>query len=226
VQENIAQVVDGIWSLQYMAAGPLCASAGPLAQFQASSAAAGGPQQAQQAQQAEQPVFTHAVLFRYANEASLERFEQQPRVQLMLGGTGAPAGTGERCSRSSRRCVGVATALCCCRCCRHPCWLCRCFACLRVYGRAVPLVPIQPPSNRTASQGHPYDPGVLPVTACAPLYCHAGITTLNFRGCVPNELEAIFRRGPEWGEGLELILAAALQVGWTWVFAPGEWDVA
>ena len=92
-------MVDGIWSLQYMAAGPLCASAGPLAQFQASSAATGG---LQQAQQAEQPVFTHAVLFRYANEASLERFEQQPRVQLMLGGTGAPAGTGEHCSRWSR----------------------------------------------------------------------------------------------------------------------------
>ena len=94
-------MVDGIWSLQYMAAGPLCASAGPLAQFQASSAATGG---LQQAQQAEQPVFTHAVLFRYANEASLERFEQQPRVQLMLGGTGAPAGTGEHCSRWSRHC--------------------------------------------------------------------------------------------------------------------------
>ena len=45
------------------------------------------------------------------------------------------------------------------------------------------------------------------------MYCPAGITTLNFRGCVPNELEAIFRRGPEWGEGLELVLAAALQVG-------------
>ena len=85
LQEDVAAVVDGIWSLQYMAAGPICGSAGPLAQFQCGGGEGAAP--------ACQP-FTHAVLFRYSNAATRERFEAQPRVQLMLGGTGAPAGTG------------------------------------------------------------------------------------------------------------------------------------
>lgn len=85
-QEEVAQVVDGIWSLQYMAAGPICGSAGPLSDFRCSRAATCEP-------------FTHAVLFRYSNAATRQRFESQPRVHLMLGGTGAPQGTGAcRCS--------------------------------------------------------------------------------------------------------------------------------
>lgn len=39
----------------------------------------------------------------------------------------------------------------------------------------------------------------------------AGISTVNFQGCVPNELEAIFRRGSEWEAGVELVVALALQ---------------
>jgi hypothetical protein len=41
----------------------------------------------------------------------------------------------------------------------------------------------------------------------------AAITTLNFLGAVPNELEAVFRRGGQWEAGLELMLALAVQVG-------------
>lgn len=41
---------------------------------------------------------------------------------------------------------------------------------------------------------------------------HAAISTLNFLGSVPNELEAIFRRGGEWEAGLELAAGLALQV--------------
>lgn len=80
-------MVDGVWSLQYVAAGPICGSAGPLSQFRC------GPSSGTSGSDACQP-FTHAVLFRYSNAAGRERFEQQPRVQLMLGGTGAPPGTG------------------------------------------------------------------------------------------------------------------------------------
>lgn len=86
-------MVDGIWSLQYLAAGPICGSAGPLTGYRAGAGAdqAGGAGAAA-------PPASHAVLFRYANEAALTRFEAQPRVQLMLSGTGAPAGTGEDAS--------------------------------------------------------------------------------------------------------------------------------
>ena len=76
----------------------------------------------------------------------------------------------------------------------------------------MPLLLIPPPSSRTHRNGHTHATALY----CPALPCTAypaGITTLNFRGCVPNELEAIFRRGPEWGKGLELVLAAALQVG-------------
>lgn len=94
-QDEIAQIVDGIWSLQYMAAGPICGSAGPLSQFRCCVPQDGAPGPAAPGAQPWtcQP-FTHAVLFRYANAVARERFEAQPRVQLMLGGTGAPAGTG------------------------------------------------------------------------------------------------------------------------------------
>lgn len=87
--------MDGIWSLQYMAAGPICGSAGPLSQFRCRVPSGGSPAAAGTQPLACQP-FTHAVLFRYANATARERFEGQPRVQLMLGGTGAPAGTGAR----------------------------------------------------------------------------------------------------------------------------------
>lgn len=117
----MAAVVDGIWSLQYMAAGPICGTAGPLSQFRCAAGTGASCRP-----------FSHAVLFRYANPANRERFEGQPRVQLMLGGTGAPPGTQ--------------------------------------------------------------------------------VSTLNFQGRVPSELEAIFRRGGEWAEGVELVLALALQV--------------
>jgi hypothetical protein len=74
-------VVDAIWSLQYAAAGPICASAGPLpaalARMPPPSAAC-----------------SHAVLFRYGTEAALQRFQAQPRVRLMLSGADAPQGTG------------------------------------------------------------------------------------------------------------------------------------
>ncbi|KAL4459186.1 hypothetical protein ABPG75_014051 [Micractinium tetrahymenae] len=131
-EEEVSQVVDGIWSLQYLAAGPICGSAGRLVRFHSTGSADQAGAGAEAGAEA-QPAVSHAVLFRYANETALTRFEAQPRVQLMLSGTGAPAGTG--------------------------------------------------------------------------------ITTINFRGSVPNELEAIFRRGPEWAAGAELVVALALQGG-------------
>lgn len=100
-------MVDGIWSLQYMAAGPICGSAGPLSDFRCSRAATCEP-------------FTHAVLFRYSNAATRQRFESQPRVHLMLGGTGAPQGTGAcRCSlfrsgRALHAMCSMTVGPCCC----------------------------------------------------------------------------------------------------------------
>ena len=35
----------------------------------------------------------------------------------------------------------------------------------------------------------------------------AGVATLAFSGAVPNELEAVFRRGEEWEAGVEHVLA-------------------
>lgn len=40
-----------------------------------------------------------------------------------------------------------------------------------------------------------------------------GVATLCFTTAVPNELEAIFRRGSEWDEGFELVAALDLQPG-------------
>ncbi|KAI3423404.1 hypothetical protein D9Q98_010621 [Chlorella vulgaris] len=119
-EEDVSRVVDAIWSLQYAAAGPICASAGPLP-----AALARMPPPA--------AACSHAVLFRYGTEAALQRFQAQPRVRLMLSGADAPQGTA--------------------------------------------------------------------------------ITTLNFLGAVPNELEAVFRRGGQWEAGLELVLALAVQEG-------------
>lgn len=167
LQEDIASVVDGVWSLQYLAAGPICGSAGPLAGFRRAGAAAEYAGDAGDAP-------THAVLFRYSNEVALLRFESQPRVQLMLGGTGAPQGTGARGGQGRGASEGA--------CCRHAC----------------PCPPLTLP----------------PFSLACPPPRLAAITTLNFQGRVPSELEAIFRRGPEWGEGVELVLAMALQVGW------------
>ena len=79
-QEDVAQLVDGIWSLQFTAAGPICSTAGQLLPLGPAAAA---------------PASQNAVLFRYASQAAAERFQAQPRVQLMLGGTGAPEGSGE-----------------------------------------------------------------------------------------------------------------------------------
>lgn len=39
------------------------------------------------------------------------------------------------------------------------------------------------------------------------MHFKAGLITLTFQTSVPNELEAIFRRGSEWDEGEELIVA-------------------
>lgn len=106
-------MVDGIWSLQYMAAGPICGSAGPLSHFRCRVPADGAAAASSAGTQplACQP-FTHAVLFRYASAAARERFEAQPRVQLTLGGTGLPAGTGAR--RPPLLATGwVAAAECC-----------------------------------------------------------------------------------------------------------------
>ena len=50
----------------------------------------------------------------------------------------------------------------------------------------------------------------------------AGVATLAFSGAVPNELEAVFRRGEEWEAGVEHVLALRVQVrgggvGCAWV---------
>ncbi len=39
------------------------------------------------------------------------------------------------------------------------------------------------------------------------------VSTLCFTSAVPNELEAIFRRGSEWDEGVEAVIALKLQPG-------------
>lgn len=39
------------------------------------------------------------------------------------------------------------------------------------------------------------------------------VATLSFSSLIPNELEAIFRRGSEWDEGYEMIVALKVQPG-------------
>ena len=101
-----------------------------------------------------------------------------------------------------------------------------------------PLLPAQPPCGagraclpaclpaglyRTALLLRPASAGPCCCTRApqprrrpAPTNCvctsSAAISTLNFAGRVPTELEAIFRRGPEWDAGVELVAALVLQV--------------
>ena len=142
-------MVDGIWSLQYMAAGPICGSAGPLSHFRCRAPAGSAGTQPLACQP-----FTHAVLFRYASAAARERFEAQPRVQLMLGGTGAPAGTGVRrascCCRPRDRCA--APPGCRCRCCRCCCVCCDQQASVRSPTLA-PVSPVLQASPLSTSRG-------------------------------------------------------------------------
>lgn len=110
-----------MWSLQYQAAGPICACAGPLSPLPGATGAALAPP------------FTHAVLFRYGQEPLMRAFLANERVREML----------------ERGAAGAAAAA----------------------------------------------------------------ATLCFTSGVPNELEAIFRRGSEWDEGVEAVLALSLNAG-------------
>jgi hypothetical protein len=83
-QEDIADTVDRVWSLQYVAPGPVCGSAGPLLPLAAPGVAVPPP-----------PPFSHAVLFRYASRPSLDAFVSNLKVRGMLGMTAAKVAEGE-----------------------------------------------------------------------------------------------------------------------------------
>lgn len=164
--------MDGIWSLQYLAAGPICGCAGPLAEFTATGGGAAAAESSDAQQQQQQQQFTHGVLFRYGSEGAMAAFQRQPRVSLMLGGTGTPEAEGELCCTPGPR--------------------------SRTHYITSFLIA---PLVQTLVQAVP-----LPTLS-------AELVTVNFQGAVPSELEAVFRRGEEWEEGLELAAGLALAPG-------------
>jgi hypothetical protein len=122
--DQVSEVVDGAWSLQYMVRGPVCGSAGSIEQgfLPATGGTAANKEKLLGA-------FNNAVLFRYANADALHGFMSHPKTKLMLD----ELSSSERASTN-------------------------------------------------------------------------GIVSMTFSVDVPNELEAIFRRGDEWEEGVELFV--------------------
>ena len=69
-QEMISDSVDRVWSLQYVVAGPICGSAGPLSSPPTSTSTS--------------MPYTHGVLFRFGQESPMNAFFAHPRTRDML----------------------------------------------------------------------------------------------------------------------------------------------
>lgn len=115
--DQISEVIDSTWSLQYMVRGPICGSAGPVLMTIV-------PEDTEQGVVKE---CTNCILFRYASQSVMDQFMSHGKTKYML----------DEISR-----------------------------------------------EKTTH----------------------GVVSLTFSVKVPNELEAIFRRGDEWEQGYELIV--------------------
>jgi hypothetical protein len=127
--DQVSEVVDSAWSLQYMVRGPVCGSAGSIEQVIVPSNLSDDA-----GDRADMTAFNNCVLFRYSNKAAMEQFMSNMKTKLMLD---------EMSTDSSKSTQGIAS--------------------------------------------------------------------LFFSVDVPNELEAIFRRGDEWEEGFELFLGLEMK---------------
>ena len=127
--EQVSEVVDSAWSLQYMVRGPVCGSAGSIETSLL-------PTSANDSQASILAAFNNAVLFRYANMDTLDGFLSHAKTKLMLD---------EMSSDDSKSTHGIAS--------------------------------------------------------------------ITFSVEVPNELEAIFRRGDEWEDGVELFMGLGCRSG-------------
>lgn len=118
--EQISEVIDSTWSLQYMVRGPICGSAGPVLMAML-------PHTTEDADQAIVQRYNNCILFRYASESAMSEFMSHGKTKYML----------DEISR-----------------------------------------------DKTTH----------------------GVVSLTWTVRVPNELEAIFRRGQEWEQGYELCI--------------------
>ncbi|WPT11243.1 hypothetical protein PSENEW3n2_00000682 [Picochlorum sp. SENEW3] len=75
--EQISEVIDTCWSLQYMVRGPVCGSAGPVITGLVPSGT-----QSHKATSLEQ--FNNCILFRYASEKSMQDFLNHLKTKYML----------------------------------------------------------------------------------------------------------------------------------------------
>lgn len=115
---DISEVIDGTWSLQYMVRGPICGSAGPV--LIAIVPGGKGEEDAVKG-------YNNCILFRYASDTAMDQFMSHGKTKYML----------DEISREKTT---------------------------------------------------------------------RGVVSLTFSAKIPNELEAIFRRGDEWEQGYELFL--------------------
>ncbi|KAI8114587.1 hypothetical protein M9434_002708 [Picochlorum sp. BPE23] len=75
--EQVSEVIDTCWSLQYMVRGPVCGSAGPVITGLVPSGT-----QSPKATSLEQ--FNNCILFRYASEKSMQDFLNHLKTKYML----------------------------------------------------------------------------------------------------------------------------------------------
>lgn len=82
--EQISEVVDGAWSLQYMVRGPVCGSAGSIETSLLPTSVTSSVNEEDAKRQALLASFNNAVLFRYANMETLDGFMSHAKTKLML----------------------------------------------------------------------------------------------------------------------------------------------
>ena len=82
--EQISEVVDSAWSLQYMVRGPVCGSAGSIETSLLPTSVTSSVNEEDAKRQALLASFNNAVLFRYANMETLDGFMSHAKTKLML----------------------------------------------------------------------------------------------------------------------------------------------
>jgi len=82
--EQISEVVDGAWSLQYMVRGPVWGSAGSIETSLLPTSVTSSVNEEDAKRQALLASFNNAVLFRYANMETLDGFMSHAKTKLML----------------------------------------------------------------------------------------------------------------------------------------------
>lgn len=82
--EQISEVIDSAWSLQYMVRGPVCGSAGSIETSLLPTSVTSSVNEEDAKRQALLASFNNAVLFRYANQETLNGFMSHAKTKLML----------------------------------------------------------------------------------------------------------------------------------------------